>query len=101
MTAPLGVMLKWIDAGLGELWRLRGPTPGLGVLYGFRRRAGQPARLRALGVLGENESPWLLIDGLMDGSAARLGRADELLTRTVRDKWIAIREKKPERRALL
>ena len=102
MTAPLGVMLKWIDARLGELWRLRGPTPGLGALLtAFGVERGNLLAYELSAVLGENESPWPLIDGLMDGSQHVSGRADELLTRTVRDKWIAIREKKPERRALL
>jgi hypothetical protein len=32
VTAPLGQILKWIDTRLGELWSLRGPTPGLGAI---------------------------------------------------------------------
>jgi hypothetical protein len=102
VTAPVGVMLKWIDARLGELWSLRGPTPGLGAaLTAFGVERGNLLAYELSYVLGENESPWPLLDGLMAGSQHVSDRADELLTRTVRDKWLAISEKKPERRALL
>jgi hypothetical protein len=102
VTAPIGLMLKWIDARLGELWRLRGPTPGLGALLtAFGVERGNLLAYELSSVLGDTESPWPLIDGLMAGSQHVSSRADELLSRTVRDKWLAISEKKPERRALL
>jgi hypothetical protein len=102
VTAPVGQILKWIDTRLGELWRLRGPTPGLGaILTAFGVDRGNLLAWELSSVLGENESPWPLLDGLMAGRQHVSERADELLGRTVRDKWGAIKEKKPERRALL
>ncbi len=101
-TAPTGVMFKWIDARLGELWKLRGPTPGLGaVLTAFGVQRGNLLAHELSFALGENESPWPLLDGLMAGTTQVSARADDLLTRTNRDKWLAIAAKKPERRALL
>jgi hypothetical protein len=102
VTTPTGLMLKWIDARIGELWRLRGPTPGLGsVLTAFGVERGNLLAYELSSVLGESESPWPLLDDLMSGAQHVSERADELLTRTVRDKWLAISSKKPERRALL
>ena len=102
VTTPTGLMFKWIDARLGELWRLRGPTPGLGAaLVAFGVERGNLLAYELSSVLGENESPWVLLDGLMAGTHHVSDRADALLTRTTRDKWLAISAKKPERRALL
>jgi ATP-dependent exoDNAse (exonuclease V) alpha subunit len=102
VTAPTGLMLKWIDSRLGELWKLRGPTPGLGAaLTAFGIEKGNLLAYELSSALGENESPWPLLDALMAGETHVSERADELLTRTNRDKWLAISAKKPERRALL
>jgi AAA domain/UvrD-like helicase C-terminal domain len=102
VTVPTGRMLTWIDARLGELWSLRGPTPGLGAaLKAFGVERGNLLAYELASALGENESPWALLDDLMAGQAFVSDRAEELLTRTNRDKWIAIRAQKPERRALL
>ena len=102
VTTPTGSMLKWIDARLGELWRLRGPAPGLGAaLVAFGVQHGNLLAYELASALGENESPWALLDGLMTGTQHVSDRADDFLTRTTRDKWLAISAKKPERRALL
>lgn len=101
-TAPTGLMFNWIDARLGELWKLRGPTPGLGaVLKAFGLERGHLLAYELSSALGDNESPWPLLDGLMAGTTHVSARADELIRRTARDKWNAIKDKRPERRTLL
>ena len=91
VTAPTGLMLTWINARLGELWSLRGPTPGLGAaLNAFGVEKGHMLAYELASLLAENESPWALLDGLMAGETFVSDRAEVLITRTVRDKWLAI-----------
>jgi len=101
-SAPIDSMLKWIDGRLGELWSLRGPTPGLGAaLTAFGVEHGHFVAYELAAKLGENESPWPLVDAVMVDPNQLSERVAPLLTRTVRDKWLAIKENKPERRSLL
>lgn len=94
--------LGWIDERLGELWRLRGPTPGLGAaLAAFGVQHANFLALELESMLEENENPWPLVDQVVDDPAVLSERAQSYLTRTTRDKWRAIREKRPERRQLL
>jgi hypothetical protein len=102
VSTPIGGMLKWIDDRLGELWKLRGPTPGLGAaLTAFGVDHGNFVAYDLAAKLGENESPWPLVDAVMEDPTLLPPAIASRLTRTTRDKWAAIKEKKPERRALL
>jgi hypothetical protein len=94
--------LAWIDACLGELWTLRGPTPGLGAMlaaHGFEH-----ANLLAAEVtnrVGDNESPWPLLDSLLADPTPLPFELAKRLSPMKRSAWANIREAKPERRALL
>ena len=102
LDASVDAQLAWIDARVGELWTLRGPTPGLGsVLTAFGFRRGNFIALELAAQLSDNESPWPLLDKVVDDPTLVAENVREHLTRTACDKWRAIREKRPERRQLL
>lgn len=92
--------LNWIDAHLGELWRARGPCPGLGpALSAFGLEQGTFVAYAFMEKAGENADPWPLVE-------AMFAKPDEHLPpelaggvgKTLRAKW----ERLPgERRALL
>ena len=95
-------MLGWIDERLGELWKLRGPSPGLGsALTAFGIEHGNFLALELSAALEENEDPFPLLDRVMDGDVRLSERAEGYISRTRRDQWIAIREKRPQRRQFL
>ena len=96
-----GPMLRWIDERLGELWRLRGPYPGLGAaLIAFGVEHGNFLALELSDKLAENEDPMPMVDRVMDDPALLSERGQSYLSRTNRDKWRAIGERRPERRRL-
>lgn len=90
---------QWIDDRLGELWRMRGPAPGLGAaLSAFGIDNGVLLAYRLAPLLQENEDPWPLVDrmfsdpeSVLSGSSAAVG---ETLCRT----WSELPD---ERRALI
>ncbi len=102
VETPIDPSLRWIDERIGELWRLRGPSPGLGsALVAFGIRHGNFLAFELSSMLADNEDPWPLVDRVIDDPSLLSQRAQECLTRTTRDKWKAIRERRPERRKLL
>jgi hypothetical protein len=55
--------LKWIDTQLANLWKLRGPFPGLGsALCAFGVEKGNFLAYHLSQKLGENENPWPLVE---------------------------------------
>jgi AAA domain/UvrD-like helicase C-terminal domain len=95
-------MLEWVDARLGELWTLRGPAPGLGVVlaaFGIAR-ANAIAR-QLVEQVGENESPWPALDSIMEDPTPLPLELVKHLTPMIRNTWRNVRDTKPERRALL
>lgn len=99
---PVDPMLAWIDLRLGELWRLRGPAPGLGaVLRAFGIQHANFLAMELSAMLADNEDPFPLVDRVMDGEVALSEKGESYITRTRRDQWIAIRERRPQRRQLL
>ena len=102
VEAPVDPSLRWIDERIGELWRLRGPSPGLGsALVAFGIQHGNFLAFELASMLSENEDPWPLVDRVVDDPSLLSERAQGYLTRTKRDQWQAIRERRPERRKLL
>ena len=92
---------QWIDRRLNELWKMRGPYPGLGAaLHAF----GVPnANLLALEIenLKLKEAggdPWVFIDSLLRKKSKAPKELARLLTPTICRKWDALPE---ERRTLL
>jgi ATP-dependent exoDNAse (exonuclease V) alpha subunit len=95
-------MLEWVDARLGELWKLRGPAPGLGAVlaaFGFAR--ANALAYHVVDNVGENESPWPYFDRLMDDPSPLPLELVKELDPMIRNTWRNVREEKPERRALI
>ena len=92
--------LDWIDARLGELWKARGPCPGLGpALSAFGLELGTFVAHALMEKAGENADPWPLVEAMFAEPAMHL--PPELaggVGKTVRAKWERLPD---ERRALL
>jgi ATP-dependent exoDNAse (exonuclease V) alpha subunit len=55
--------INWIDKRLAELWKMRGPCPGLGAaLCAFGIDLGTFIAREVENQIGENEDPWLIVD---------------------------------------
>ena len=58
--------LRWIDQRLGELWKLRGPYPGLGaVLCAMGVEHGYQLAYHCWELAGENGDPWSVLAALV------------------------------------
>lgn len=92
--------LDWIDARLGDLWRARGPCPGLGpALSAFGLELGTFVAHALIEEAGENADPWPLVEAMFAEPDQHL--PPELargVGKTLRAKW----ERLPDdRRTLL
>lgn len=91
--------LQWISDRLGELWRLRGPCPGLGsALEAFGMGQGTLVVRKIEPILGENTDPWQLISTAFSDPESVLPGLGQDFTKSLRDKWKVL---DPERRTLL
>lgn len=92
--------LDWLNDRLGELWKMRGPCPGLGaVLCAFGIEHGMFIGREIEAKLGENEDPWPIVNKAFEKPQAVLSRASaQKFTQSLRDTW---RKLPDERRALL
>src|SRR5208283_3249564 len=100
LSHPSGRCLEWIDARLGELWKARGPCPGLGAaLSAFGLELGTFVA-RALGEkAGDNVDPWPLVDAMLTDPGKYLPKDLALgIGKTLCAKWSRL---PAERRALL
>ncbi len=91
--------LRWIDERLNELWRMRGPCPGLGsALAAFKVQHANFLAYDLASVAGENEDPWPLVEqAFEDPSLLGMG-LEKRIGKTLVQKWKALPE---ERRNLL
>lgn len=100
LEGPWDECLRWVDARLAELWRMRGPCPGLGAALGALGVENSSFVARELAAkLKDNEDPWPLVDRMFASPGEVLSRQlaapmSEALCRT----YAAL---KPDRRALL
>lgn len=92
--------LRWIDERLGELWKARGPCPGLGAaLSAFGLDLGTFVAQSISEEAGDNANPWPLVDQAMTDPASHLpAELAEGIGRTMRAKWTRLSK---QRRALL
>jgi len=97
---PWDQCLQWVDRRLGELWKLRGPCPGLAAaLCAFGLELGTFAAREIGAKLGENEDPWPLVDQVFKDPKRHLStNAARQFGEQMCAKWASL---KPERRALL
>ena len=91
--------LRWIDARISELWKLRGPYPGIGaVLTAFGVQHGNFLAMHFSGQLKENEDPWPLVDQAMRKPASLPSGLATLITPDLSEDW---KKLKPGRLELL
>jgi ATP-dependent exoDNAse (exonuclease V) alpha subunit len=91
--------LKWIDRRLAELWKLRGPCPGLGAaLCAFGINHGNLVAHELSSKLGENEDPWPLVDKVFDDPSLLSKELAANIGKTLQTKWKKLPD---ERRQLL
>jgi hypothetical protein len=94
-----GNQLKWIDERLSELWKLRGPYPGLGAaLCAFGIEHGTLLAHELSFSLHDNEDPWSYVDKAFADPSLLSETFRSNIGETVRAKWNKLPD---ERRALL
>lgn len=100
LPGPWKRCLEWIDHRVGELWKARGPCPGLGAaLSAFGLELGHFIAQVIAEKAGENADPWPLVDQVFDDPKKHLPKdLAEGVGRTICAKWTRL---PAERRALL
>jgi len=100
LPGPWNQCLQWIDDRLGELWKARGPCPGLGsALSAFGLQFGTFVARVLVEKAGDNVDPWPLVDKMFADPQKHL--PDTLagsIGRTLCKKWSRLHD---QRRALL
>ena len=81
--------MKWLHARLGELWKMRGPCPGLGsALCAFGIEYGNFVAREIESKLNENENPWRLVEKAFENPGAVLSKESVYqIGATLREKW--------------
>jgi hypothetical protein len=100
LAGPWDSCLGWIDLRLGELWKLRGPCPGLGAtLSALGLELGNFVAQALAEKVGENNDPWPLVDKMFADPIKHLPeRLAKSIGKTLSAKWNRL---PAERRALL
>ncbi|MEN6426179.1 MAG: AAA family ATPase [Phycisphaerales bacterium] len=100
IAGPWDRCIEWIDHRLGELWKVRGPCPGLGsVLHAFGLELGTFVAQAIVEKAGDNADPWPLVDKAFDEPKRCLpSHLAEGIGQTIRSKWSRL---PAERRSLL
>lgn len=99
---PCHRALKWIDDRLSELWKLRGPYPGLGsALTAFGIQHGNFVAYALASKLEDNEDPWPLIDQIFSDPTLLPEGLSREITAPLKSTWEYLKEKKPCRLDLL
>lgn len=86
---PWDRCIEWIDHRLGELWKVRGPCPGLGAaLCAFGLELGTFVAQAIVEKAGENADPWPFVEKVFDDPKKHLpSHLAEGIGQTIRTKW--------------
>lgn len=100
LPGPWEQCLRWIDARLGELWKARGPCPGLGsALSAFGLEFGTFVARALAEKAGDNGDPWPLVDKMFADPKKHLpAPLAQSIGKTLCSKWSRLPD---ERRRLL
>lgn len=100
LPGPWGSCLEWLDHRVGELWKARGPCPGLGAtLSAFGLELGTFIARAVAEKAGENADPWPLVDkAFADPRKCLPAHIAEGIGKTMCEKWAKL---PAERRSLL
>lgn len=94
--------LRWIDARISELWKLRGAYPGLGAaLSAFGVPHGNFLALHISEQLQNNDDPWPFVDKAMRNPTALAPTLSALVTRDLSNEWRTLRPSRLELLKLL
>lgn len=100
LPGPWDGCLRWIDDRLAELWKMRGPCPGLGAaLAAFGVEHGTFVAREIAAKVGENEDPWPLVDRVFEDPARVL--SPQLAATIGKELCQTYAALKPERASLL
>ena len=100
LPGPWDQCLQWIDARLGELWKARGPCPGLGsALSAFGLEVGAFVARAITEKAGDNADPWPLVAKMFADPKKHLPEPlAKSIGKTLCNKWSRLPD---DRRALL
>lgn len=100
LFGPWDRCLEWVDARLGDLWKARGPCPGLGAaLSAFGLELGTFIARALTEKAGNNVDPWPLVDAMFANPQKHLPEhLAQGVGKTLCAKWSRL---PTERRALL
>lgn len=100
LSGPWDRCLEWIDARLGELWKARGPCPGLGAaLSAFGLELGTFVARALAEKASDNVDPWPSVDAMFANPKKQLPEhLAQGVGKTLCAKWSRL---PAERRALL
>jgi hypothetical protein len=89
LAGPWDRCLEWINARLGELWKARGPCPGLGAALGaFGLEQGTFIARALTEKAGDNADPWPLVEAMFVDPGKNLPKPlAEGVGKTLREKW--------------
>ncbi|NIM18106.1 MAG: AAA family ATPase, partial [Candidatus Aminicenantes bacterium] len=92
--------LRWINDRLGEIWKMRGPCPGLGsALCAFGIEQGTFIAREIEAKLEENVDPWPVIDQILTETTDILSmETSKTIGTTIRKTWAKLPQ---ERKSLL
>lgn len=90
---------RWIDARLNEIWRMRGPYPGLGsALTAFGFEHGNLIAFDIASIVKENEDPWITVEAAFDDPSLLKHGLERRISPTLVQTWKGLPD---ERKALL
>lgn len=100
LPGPWDRCIEWLDHRVGELWKARGPCPGLGsALSAFGLELGTFVACAVAEKVGENADPWPLVDKVFADPKKHLpAHLAEGIGKTLCAKWKRLPD---ERRDLL
>lgn len=100
LSGPWDRCLEWTNNRLSELWKARGPCPGLGAaLSAFGLEQGTFIAHAIQEKVGDNGDPWPLVEQMFGKPAAHLpSHLAEKVGKTLCEKWKRLPD---ERRGLL
>ena len=100
LPGPWDQCLEWIDSRLGELWKARGPCPGLGsALSAFGLELGTFVASAIAEKVGDNADPWPFVDQVFTDPKKHLPvHLAESFGKALQEKWNRL---PGERRSLL
>ena len=99
LPGPWNQCIQWIDERLGELWKLRGPYPGLGsALYAFGIDLGNFVASFITEDLTENQDPWDKVEEVFKNPKILPNKIANQIGKSHQKAWGRISD---ERKALL